>query len=52
MNDELYEDNPLWLVNEQIKGLLEGEGASEDHKKCDQVLARHRAAACAEVTKS
>ena len=30
--DELDEDNPLWLVNEQIKGLLEGVGASEDHE--------------------
>ena len=30
--DELDEDNPLWLVNEQIKGLLEGIGASEDHE--------------------
>ena len=31
-NDELDEDSPLWLVNEQIKGLLEGLGADEDHK--------------------
>ena len=29
---ELDEDSPLWLVNEQIKGLLEGLGASEDHE--------------------
>lgn len=29
---ELDEDHPLWLVNEQIKGLLEGLGASEDHE--------------------
>lgn len=28
----LDEDHPLWLINEQIKGLLEGEGASEDHE--------------------
>jgi hypothetical protein len=32
MKDELDEDSPLWLVNEQIKGLLEGEGADEDHE--------------------
>lgn len=30
-NDQLDDEHPLWLVNEQIKGLLEGEGASEDH---------------------
>lgn len=30
--DELDESHPLWLVNEQLKGLLDGEGASEDHK--------------------
>ena len=29
---ELDEDHPLWLVNEQIKGLLEGLGAPEDHE--------------------
>lgn len=29
---DLDEDSPLWLVNEQIKGLLEGLGASEDHE--------------------
>lgn len=29
---ELDDDHPLWLVNEQIKGLLEGDGASEDHE--------------------
>lgn len=29
---ELGEDHPRWLVNEQIKGLLEGLGASEDHE--------------------
>ena len=34
--DELDEDDPLWLVNEQIKGLMEGDGASEDH---DDVIA-------------
>lgn len=32
MNDYLDEDHPLWLVNEQIKGLLEGDGADEDHR--------------------
>ena len=33
MNEhELDDDHPLWLVNEQIKGLLEGLGASEDHE--------------------
>ena len=33
MNEhELDDDHPLWLVNEQIKGLLEGCGASEDHE--------------------
>lgn len=30
--DALDDESPLWLVNEQIKGLLEGEGASEDHE--------------------
>lgn len=30
--DELDEAHPLWLVNEQIKGLLDGVGASEDHE--------------------
>lgn len=29
--DELPDGHPLWLVNEQIKGLLEGDGSSEDH---------------------
>lgn len=29
---ELEEDDPLWLVNSQIEGLLEGIGASEDHE--------------------
>lgn len=29
--DTLDDEHPLWLVNEQIKGLLEGEGAGEDH---------------------
>lgn len=30
--DTLDDEHPLWLVNEQIKGLLEGDGASEDHE--------------------
>ena len=30
--DELDDDHPLWLINEQIKGLLEGDGADEDHE--------------------
>lgn len=32
MVEQLDEDDPLWGVNEQIKGLLEGFGASEDHE--------------------
>lgn len=32
MTDVLDDDHPLWLINEQIKGLLEGEGATEDHE--------------------
>ena len=31
-NDCLDDDHPLCLVNEQIKGLLDGEGANEDHQ--------------------
>lgn len=34
--EELDDDHPLWLVNAQIRGLLEGDGASEDH---DDVVA-------------
>lgn len=30
--DALAEDHPLWLVNAQILGLLDGDGASEDHE--------------------
>lgn len=30
--DVLDDDHPLWIVNEQIKGLLEGDGANEDHE--------------------
>jgi hypothetical protein len=29
---QLDDEHPQWLVNEQIKGLLEGDGASEDHQ--------------------
>ena len=32
LTDELDDEHPQWLVNEQIKGLLEGEGATEDHE--------------------
>lgn len=31
-DDTLDDDHPLWLINEQIKGLLEGHGAGEDHR--------------------
>lgn len=31
-HDTLDDDHPLWLVNEQIKGLLEGDGATEEHE--------------------
>ena len=46
---ELDEDSPLWLVNEQIKCLLEGLGASEDH---EDVLKFLRAAGLPEDTVS
>ena len=57
--DELEDDHPLWCVNEQIKGLLEGDGASEDHEDVLTFLANtglptgtvkrmHRAICCAE----
>lgn len=32
LDDELDDDHPLSLVNSQIEGLLEGDGASEDHE--------------------
>lgn len=44
---ELDEDSPLWLVNEQIKGLLEGDGANEDH---ESVIAFLRATGLPEDT--
>lgn len=33
MVEELADEHPLWLVNERIKGLLEGIGADEDHEE-------------------
>lgn len=38
--DILDDESPLWLINEQIKGLLEGEGASEDHNDVLNFLRR------------
>lgn len=32
MVTELDDDDPMWLVNERIKGLLSGDGAGEDHE--------------------
>ena len=60
MNDDLDDDHPLWLVNEQIKGLLEGDGADEDHQDVlDFLMATglpestvkrvHKALVCSEV---
>lgn len=28
----LHDEHPLWCINEQIKGLLGGDGANEDHE--------------------
>lgn len=58
--DELDDEHPLWLVNEQIKGLLDGEGASEDHENVldflrmtglpeDTVKRMHRAIVCGDA---
>ena len=58
MITELDDDDPLWLVNEQIKGLLEGDGADEDHQSVlkflrdtglpeDTITRMHRALVCA-----
>lgn len=47
--DDLDDDHPLWLVNEQIKGPLEGCGADEDH---EDVLAFLRAIGLPEGTVS
>jgi len=59
-DDELPDEHPLWCVNEQIKGLLEGCGASEDHENVmlflrgiglpDGTVKRiHKALVCGEV---
>ena len=37
-SDDLDDDDPLWLVNEQIKGLLVGDGAGEDHENVVKFL--------------
>ena len=61
-NHTLDDDHPLWLVNAQIEGLLEGEGASEDHEDVLEFLRKtglpegtivrvHKAICCAEVPK-
>lgn len=39
-SDILDDDAPLWLINEQIKGLLEGDGAGEDHQDVLDFLRR------------
>lgn len=68
MNDNtqehcLSEDHPLWCINEQIKGLLEGDGASEDHAAVISFLSKtglptgtvrrlHTAIVCAETPNS
>ena len=60
--DTLDDSHPLWLVNEHIKGLLEGEGASEDHESVlaflrttglpeDTVRRIHKAIVCSEVAR-
>lgn len=57
-----YEDSPLWGVNEQIKDLLGGIGATEDHEAVKRFFANaglpdgtvdrvHRALVCAELTR-
>ena len=62
LDDDLDEDNPLWLVNAQIIGLLEGQGAGEDHENVvgfflaiglprSTVDRIHKAICCAEVAK-
>lgn len=59
LGGDLDDDHPLWLVNEQIKGLLEGDGASEDHESVlaflrttklpeETVRRMHRALVCSE----
>lgn len=39
-SDILDDDDPLWLINEQVKGLLEGDGADEDHQDVVAFLRR------------
>jgi hypothetical protein len=57
--DELADDDPLWCVNEQIKDLLLGYGANEDHECVIQFFRKtglpegtvariHKAIVCAE----
>lgn len=59
MITKLDDEHPLWLINEQIKGLLEGDGSNEDHQDVltflratglpeDTVTRMHRAIVCAE----
>ena len=63
MNQHLDDDHPLWLVNEQIKDLLEGYGATEDNESVILFLLNtglpagtvdrmHRAIVCAEKSKT
>jgi hypothetical protein len=58
-DDELDDEDPRWLINEQVKGLLMGDGASEDHDAVVALLKTlglppgttsrmHRALCCAE----
>lgn len=57
---DMDEDSPMWLINCQIEGLLEGLGASEDHEDVikflrsaglpgDTAARVHLAICCAEV---
>jgi hypothetical protein len=60
LSDDLDEDDPLWLINGQITDLMEGWGASEDHRDVIEFLSRatklprktvlrlHRALVCCE----
>lgn len=59
---ELDDDHPLWGINAQITGLLEGYGANEDHEMVIHFLRQtglpkstvgriHKAICCAEVAK-
>lgn len=40
LTDDVDDDDPNWLINAQIKGLLCGEGASEDHENVIEWLER------------